>query len=153
LWMVLERSTGLHGEHISQHYIYTNLFAIPAILIYVMALRDKRKNYYGGYITFRRAFTSGAIITVILMVLSPVSQLIVHYLITPDYFQNISEYAVSQGEMTRPEAENYFNIATYIMQSIIFTAAIGLLTSAIVSFFIKRTKKTGQASVGANASL
>lgn len=140
LWMVGEKMAGLHDQYIASHYIYTNFFAIPAILIYVLALRDKRKNYYRGYMTFGQGFTSGAIITAIVMVLSPLSQLIVHYLITPEYFHNVSEYAVSSGQMTRPEAENYFNLPSYIMQAVIGAAVMGLLTSAIVALFMKRTK-------------
>lgn len=149
LWMVLERASGLHDQYISEHPIYTNIVAIPAILIYVFALRDKRKNYYGGYMSYGQAFTSGAIITAIVMVLSPLSQVITHYLITPEYFTNASEYAVSSGQMTRPEAENYFNLPSYIMQATIGAAVMGLLTTAIVSLFIRKTKKSDTYHVNA----
>ncbi|MFA0962763.1 DUF4199 domain-containing protein [Roseivirga sp. BDSF3-8] len=147
LWMVLEKGLGLHDKYISQHAIYTNLFAIPAILLYVFALLDKRRNFYYGHITYRQAFTSGAIITAIVMVLSPVSQLIVHYLITPDYFATVSKYAVSTGQMTPPEAENYFNLPSYMMQAIIGAAVLGLLTSALVALFVKRTTHRHPADV------
>ncbi len=43
LWMVLEKLSGLHGTYIDYHLYLTNLFAIPAIIIMVMALKDKRK--------------------------------------------------------------------------------------------------------------
>ncbi len=42
VWMLLERLTGLHDENIDQHAIYTNLIAIPAILIYYFAIKEKR---------------------------------------------------------------------------------------------------------------
>ena len=44
LWMVMEKLLGWHGKHIDKHAIYTNFFAILAILIYVLALLEKRKN-------------------------------------------------------------------------------------------------------------
>ncbi|MFN7327183.1 MAG: hypothetical protein ACK5SQ_11430, partial [Chitinophagales bacterium] len=43
LWMMLEKMAGLHDQHIAKHAIYTNLVAIPAIAVYVFALRDKAK--------------------------------------------------------------------------------------------------------------
>ena len=42
LWIWIEQLTGLHDQHIAQHATYTNLFAIPAILVYV--LRCGRKS-------------------------------------------------------------------------------------------------------------
>ena len=54
LWMVFERAVGLHDEHIDKHMIYTNFFAIPAILVFVMALLDKRKTSYGGKMTYKQ---------------------------------------------------------------------------------------------------
>lgn len=43
VWMVLEKLSGLHGKYIDYHLYLTNLFAIPAIIIMVMALKDKKK--------------------------------------------------------------------------------------------------------------
>ena len=43
VWMVLERIAGLHSEHIDKHAIFTNFVSIPAIIVYVLALLDKRK--------------------------------------------------------------------------------------------------------------
>ena len=51
VWMVLEKIAGLHDEHIDKHAIYTNFVAIPAIIVYVLALLDKRKGYYNGTMT------------------------------------------------------------------------------------------------------
>lgn len=50
-WMFLERVVGLHDKHIDQHATYTMLFLIPAVFVYVLALLDKRKNYYNGQMT------------------------------------------------------------------------------------------------------
>lgn len=52
LWMVMEKLLGWHDELIEKHAIYTNFFSIVAIVIYVFALFDKRKNYYGGKMTW-----------------------------------------------------------------------------------------------------
>jgi hypothetical protein len=45
LWMYFEKSMGWHDENIAEHATYTNLVAIPSIIVYVLALLEKRKKY------------------------------------------------------------------------------------------------------------
>jgi len=52
VWMIVERAVGLHDTHIDKHAVYTNFYALPAILVYVFALLDKRKNFYDGKMTY-----------------------------------------------------------------------------------------------------
>lgn len=138
LWMVFERLMGWHGENIDQHATMTNLFAIPAIVIYVLALLDKRKSDLGGIMTWGQGFTSGLIITLVVVVLSPLAQYLTHTIITPEYFANVIEYSVSNDMMTREEAEGYFSLNNYIMQSAIGGLIMGIVTSAVVALFTKK---------------
>ncbi len=71
LWMALEKVTGLHGEHIESHPIFTNFVAIPAILIYVLALKDKKKNFYDGNMSYKQGLISAIITTLVVTMLSP----------------------------------------------------------------------------------
>ena len=143
LWMFLERVVGLHGEHIEKHPVYTNLFAIPAILIYTFALIDKRDNFYGGKMTYLQGLYTGFIITFIVTLLSPAVQYVSTSVISPEYFSNVIEYSVSSGKMTRDQAMDYFNTRNYIMQGMIFTPVIGIITSVVVALFTRR-KNSGR---------
>lgn len=143
-WMLLERITGLHSTHIEKHAIYTNFFAIIAIAVYVFALRDKKHSDLGGKMTYKEGFVSGVIISVVVAVLSPFGQLITAYVISPHYFQNAIDHGVSNGLATLAEAEAYFNLTNYIIQSTIFAPVMGVITSAAVAFFL-RTKPAGSA--------
>lgn len=138
VWMYLEKLFGLHSTHIDKHPIYTNFFAIPAILIYVFALLDKRNNFFNGKMTYKQGFITGLIITVILALLSPLSQLIISSIISPEYFDNAIEYAIKIGEMTQEDAEKYFSSSSYIVQAFIGTLIMGIITSAIVAIFTKK---------------
>ena len=73
LWMVLEKLTGLHGKYIDYHLYLTNLFAIPAIIVMVMALKDKKKNFYNGQMSYKQGLISGTILSIIIAVLSPLT--------------------------------------------------------------------------------
>ncbi len=142
IWMLLEKLTGLHNEHIDKHAVYTNFFAIPAIAIYVLALLDKRKNFYNGVMTYKEGFITGLIITAIVTFLSPLTQYITSTIITPNYFPNAIKYAVVKGEMPQEAAENYFNLKNYIIQGLIGAVAMGILTTAIVAIFTTRKRRS-----------
>lgn len=141
LWMLFEKSLGLHSNLIQVHARYTNLFAIPAIVIYVLAMLDKRNKYFNGIMNYRQGLTTGLIITGIIALLSPLTQIITSYIIAPEYFPNAIEYAVAQSKMTQTEAESYYNLANYIKLAVIGAAIMGIFTSAVVAIFTKRKPK------------
>ncbi|MEX0662799.1 MAG: DUF4199 domain-containing protein [Balneolaceae bacterium] len=138
LWMVIERLMGWHSENIDQHVYMTNIFAIPAIAVYVFALIDKRKNDYLGSMTWMQGFKCGVFITLVAAVLSPLAQLIIHTVISPDFFQNMIEYSVETGSVSRENAESTFNLSSYMVQGVIGTLVMGIITSAIVALFTKK---------------
>jgi len=142
VWMVIERLAGLHSTHIEKHVIFTNFIAIPAIAVYVFALLDKRKNFYNGSMTYRQGFLTGIIITLIVTILSPLTQSITSFIITPDFFANMIQYAVNTGNMTQEAAEGYFNLKSYIIQGLIGAPIMGLITTAIVAIFTRKNITT-----------
>lgn len=139
LWMVIERVSGLHGRFIDQHAIYTNFVAIPAIIIYVLALREKRDKDLGGLMSWPQGFVAGLIMSLIIMVLTPVTQWLTHEVISPQYFTNVIAYAVDNGMMTNEEAQAYFSLKNYLIQSVIGALIMGTVTSAIVAIFVRRS--------------
>ncbi|MGB7786611.1 MAG: DUF4199 domain-containing protein [Salinimicrobium sp.] len=142
IWMVAERLLGLHDEHIAEHAFYTNFFAIVAISIYLLALYDKRKSYYHGFMSWKQGFISGLILTLIIAILTPLTQLVISLWIAPDYFGNMIEYAVRTGESSRQEAEAYFSLGNYIVQSTVFAAISGIVTAAIAALIMKRRDRS-----------
>jgi len=141
-WMLFEKLAGFHDANIDKHQIVTNFIAIPAIAVYVLALLDKRKRDYNGVMTYKKGFISGLIITAIVTILSPLTQVITSLLITPDYFKNVIEYSVSHGLKSREEAEKYFSLGNYIIQGLIGAPIMGIITTAIVAVFtMKKPKK------------
>lgn len=141
VWMFIEKLAGLHDIHIDKHYIYTNFVMVPAIAFYFFALLDKRKNFYNGTMSYKQGVISGFIITIIVTIFSPLTQYITSTIITPDYFKNVISYTVEQGIMTQVEAENNFNLNSYIAQVLIGTLIMGIITAAIVAIFTKRNRK------------
>lgn len=141
LWMVLEKLSGLHGKYIDYHLYLTNLFAIPAIWMMVLALKEKKRKYYSGQITYKQGLISGIILSAFIALLSPLTQWITSYVITPEYFPNVIKRSVEIGYYsTTEEARANFNYKNYATQGAIFAFATGVVTTAIAMIFI-RTKK------------
>ncbi len=141
LWMYLEKLAGLHDERIDKHAMITSFFALVAIGIYLLALYDKRKNYYHGFMTWKQGFYSGLVITLVVVVLSPLAQYVISRYISPEYFPNIIQHSVETGEMTREQAQEYFSLQNYILQSALFALFSGIVTAAVTALIMRRKRK------------
>ena len=148
VWMLLEKWSGLHDKYIDYHLYLTNLFAIPAIWVMVLALKDKKKNFYNNNIDYKQGLMSGIMLSLFIAALSPLTQWITSFVITPEYFPNVIKRSVEIGYYkTTAEAADNFNFKNYAIQGAIAAFVMGLVTTAIAMIFI-RTKK-GTTSVSA----
>ena len=137
IWMIFEKAMGWHDVHLEKHATYTLIFAPIAIALYVFALVDKKRSFYSGRMNYLEGFISGLVLTLVVVILTPLSQYISHVFISPDYFPNIIRLSVEKGMMTQEEAEVHFTLMSYIQQSLIFAAFMGVVTSAVVAFFVR----------------
>lgn len=137
IWMIFEKSMGWHDVHIDKHATYSLFYAPIAIAIYVLALLDKKRNYYQGKMNYLQGFISGLIITLVVVIMSPPSQYITSEFISPDYFSNAIAYAVSSGALSQEAAESNFNLNSYMVQAVAGAAFMGMITSAIVALFTR----------------
>jgi len=136
LWVLLERLVGLHDKYIHLHPLLTMLFAIPAVAMMVMAIREKRREL-GGAITFKQAFLCGLGVSVVVALLAPLAQYLTHNFITPNYFTNAINYSVQNGLQTREQAEQYFSLKSYILQASLSGLVIGAITSLILAVIMR----------------
>lgn len=142
LWMLLEKLVGLHSSHIDKHMYLTNLFAIPAIAVMILALKDKKKNFFGGQMNYKQGLISGTVLSIIIALFSPLTQWITSTIITPEYFPNVIAYSVETGyHKSLEEAEAYFNLKNYMFQSTIGALIMGVVTTAIAMIFIRTKDK------------
>jgi hypothetical protein len=103
-----------------------------------LAIREKRQAL-GGAITFTQAFMCGLGVSVVVAVLSPLAQYLTHRVISPNYFTNAINYAVSAGKLTMEQAGQYFNLQSYMVQASLGAIVAGVITSLILAAFM-RTK-------------
>ncbi len=141
LWVWIEKLFGLHDVYVAQHPLYTNLFGIIAVTIFILALLEKRRKFYHGFMSWKEGFTSGIVMTIVITLLSPLSQWITYEFISPEFFDNIIEHSYQTTPMSREEAESYFSLRSYIVQAVFGALTMGVVTAAIVAWFVKRERK------------
>jgi uncharacterized protein DUF4199 len=139
IWAFIEKTAGFYGPDIQNYWLFTNLFGVVAIAIYVLALKEKKQQFFEGVMDWKRGFLSGVVLTIIITVFSPLCQIIIHKIIAPEFLPNLIRYKVSSGYLTQKMAESYFNIESYIYQNSSFALSMGVVTACIVAYFI-RTK-------------
>lgn len=140
-WMLLEKVSGLHDRYLDYQLYLTNIFAIPAVWLFVIAFQDKKNNFYGGSITYLQGVKTGFIMTVFIALLSPLTQWITSEVITPDYFANVIVRSVELGYYPdTATAEAQFNYPNFAKQGVVGALIMGIVTTLIVMLFV-RTKR------------
>jgi hypothetical protein len=136
-WMFMEKKAGFHNVHLDIQPFAGTLIMLPSIIIYVLALLDKKNAYLAGKMDYRQSFASGCLLTLFIVVLSPLNTLVTYSFITSDYFANVTKYTVSEGILTQEEATRQFSISNYIVTSVVAGLMIGITFSAVISLFTK----------------
>jgi hypothetical protein len=113
---------------------------IPAVLVFVMAFREKRSASENGVLPFQEGLKFGLMLTLFITLLTPITQSIISLVIAPEYFPNVMRYAVEKGMMSQSDAEGYFNLKNYIIQSSIGSVVSGAVSSAVLAFLASRSK-------------
>ncbi|WP_162128458.1 DUF4199 domain-containing protein [Flavobacterium phycosphaerae] len=139
-WAIGEKFAGLHDKFIADYALYTNLFGFPALLFFILALKEKKKYFFNGTMTWTQGFVSGVILSFVIALFTPITQYVIYKSITPHFFDTIIAYKLKSGFMTAEVAQQYFNLQTYMLQNSFSNLSMGIITGALVSLFI-RTKK------------
>lgn len=136
-WMTLEKQLGFHDEKIKWQMFFTMLIIFPNFILYYLALKDKKVNFYKGEMNWRQGFISGVVISFVVVIFSPITQYITHEFITPNYFDKLIALSVESKRLTLEEAKSYFNLTAYIWQSISGGLSFGVVIGAIVAYILK----------------
>ncbi len=139
LWLALEYAVGLHDKYISMHPYLTLLFIFPAFVMMILAIAEKRRAL-GGRINFNQAFLCGLGVSVVVSLLAPLFQFIFYRFINPDFFGNMIDNAIGAGRATLEQANNYFNLKSYMLQASMGAIVAGVLTSLILASIMRDRK-------------
>jgi len=136
-WVTLEKQLGFHSERLKWQVFFRMLFVFPSFLLYYLAIRDKKSNYYNSNMNWRQGFISSVVISFIIVIFSPLTQFLIYEFIATHYFDDMIALAVANKRLTLLEAQSHFNLAATIWQSISADLSFGVVIGAIVAYLLK----------------
>ncbi len=140
-WMFIEKTVGLHDRYIDRQLLLTNLFGIVGALIFFFAIREKKINYYGNSMYWTQGFLSGVYLAVFIAILGPLVNYITYNVISPDYFENMIRYYVTEGLQKKENAELFFSLRSYVIQGSMGGLSAGILASAAIALILRNKKQ------------
>lgn len=136
-WMTLEKEMGYHDINIKWQPVFNLLFIFPTFILYVLALLEKKKKYYQDQMSWKQGMITAIIISFIIVFLSPITQFIIHEIISPDFLNNTINYTVSQKKLTLTQAKEYTTLTSSIWKNISDGLSFGVVIGAIVAYLIQ----------------
>lgn len=140
VWVYAEKYFGFHDELSYLHPVVSYLLIFPIGLCIVLCLKEKRKEYYSGVITWQKAFISGAFLSLIIAALSIGTSYVMSQYISPDFFDNAIKLSIENGA-NENFVKQSFNLDAYIKNTMMFYLTLGVMISAIVALVIKSKAK------------
>lgn len=141
VWALIAKALNFDDTAIQYGQIFNTLILVPAFVLYLLAAFDKRKNYYDGIISYKQALGSGLMLSVFVAFLGLITTWLSVSVISPDLFANTIQYVTSTGQMTAEEAQQQFNLASFMIIGFFAAPVTGLILSLITSAIVK-TKKS-----------
>lgn len=135
-WALLGKGLGFHDTNIAAGAIFNTLIIIPSVIIYVLAMREKKLKHYGGQISYKQAFMSGLVLTLFVTILGPVYPAFTNA-ISPDFFDNSIRFMVTSDQMSEADAVKQFTLTSFIIQGFFGSIVFGLVYAAIISIFLR----------------
>jgi hypothetical protein len=141
LWFLGERIAGFHGKYLSEQANISLLLFFPIIIIYFLGCIDKKRNFYKGDMTYLQGFLFGLRLTVYILILTPFTQFISSYVISPDFFNRMIDYSVQAGSLTMDQAKRQFSYGNFLFISILSEIITGVPIAAFVPIWTKSAKE------------
>lgn len=132
VWLFFERFLGFHSEKALQEPIFNLLFVLIFFVLFLLALRNKKREVFKNEVTWKESFASGLVLTLLVAVTSTFVMIIVFTYVSPNFF----ETAVSLSK-NKEIAETNYNLPVFIKNNIFDKLSFGVVFTTIISYFIK----------------
>lgn len=136
-WTLTGKLFGFHDERIAYGALFNTLILLPSVLVYFLAIREKRKVYYQGRMSYGQGLVSGLVLTLFIALLGPLHPTFA-YAISPELFRNSIRFTVGSGQMTREQAEHFFTLPSFIIQGIGAALVFGAIFSLVAAAFLQK---------------
>lgn len=135
LWHVLEKFTGFDSDFIEYHTKAGIFFLVPFVMIYVLALLQKR-NENGGTLTYMDGLKHALYIAILSIPFVMLATFIKIKMISPDFQTNMIDFLITTGA-EQSDVESAFSDMGILSSSALFSM-FGVVAGALAMIFIKK---------------
>jgi glucose uptake protein GlcU len=137
VWLTLLKFLGFQeADKADLFVIVVNAYYLLLFGMYLLAINERRRKQ-NGYITRRDAFLTGLLVTLFLVVLSPLNMAIFYYLINPNFFDVMIAVSIENG-VSEQVAQGDYNLYSYIFSSIVMNLVAGGVFSALGAVLLQK---------------
>jgi tetrahydromethanopterin S-methyltransferase subunit B len=86
---------------------------------------------------WKQGMIAAVVISFIFVFFSPITQFIIHEIISPNFLKNSIDFTVSQKKLTLTEAKEYTTLTSSIWKNISDGLSFGVVIGAIVAYLIQ----------------
>ncbi|MTG98302.1 MULTISPECIES: DUF4199 domain-containing protein [Myroides] len=136
VWMFVVKSLGFHSvEKIRFEVLLEILFNFILILFYWLGIRQKKKEFYNGIITWQKAFLSGLVMCILITFFYPMIQYITFNQVTPEFMDTLTQAIVTQTNIPLEEAQKNATFDIFLRNGVTNNLSFGVVIIAVVSYF------------------
>ena len=135
LWIVCEKQIGLYTTHIEDFSVYTHLFFVPALVVYLLALLEIKNKHANGTITYRQGLFAGLRIMYISTMLSPIT--ITFRFVFFDLLSNLNSYFFDKTAISPGDTGDSSAFLWILILGLTATPVTGFILSTIIPLFIR----------------
>lgn len=140
VWFQLENKLGWHSQNIKNLGLLTNLKYILVFLLFIAAIYNKKTSYFKNQMSWQQGLVSGVIIAILGTLLAPFAVYFCIKYISPNYFENLTNYLVSVGA-TKENAQLMYNQKTQMFVEAFSTLSFGIIFAALSSYILFQKNK------------
>lgn len=137
IWMFLEKYLGYHDEKITYQIGFSLLFSIPLIVIYYLALKEKKKEFYNNIVSWRQIFFTGLVLCIMISVFFPIVQYITYMQVSPNFVNHLIDEIVAHNRMSLEDAQANISFDIFLRQGVSSNLSTGVVVSAILAYFLQ----------------
>lgn len=148
LWLLMENALGLHQQYLGiQPFVFWMIILLPLGIIY-LSLKHRRDKLQSGSITLIEALKSSLSISGVASLMAPLFVWLYVAVVNPTYLvirkdaelKQLSETNLNEGTflIRKSEIEQHFTTLSYLFSAFVFTIAVCVVLSLIISVLIRK---------------
>lgn len=137
IWMFIGKVAGLHTEKVRFEVLHEMLFSFLLFIFYWLGIRQKKKEYYNGIITWQQAFLTGLVMCVMISLFYPIVQFLTFNQISPDFLETLQQVLIKDGKMSLEEAQKNASLDLFIRNGVMNNLSFGIIFTTAIAYFFK----------------